>query len=161
MLRGGIASGNENTSNAVFLVFVCSCVYMCVSHVCGWVRGHVCAYMWRTGQPRVSSLRCLVSETWRTLNDWQDKNHYPWLPRSRLKMVFVTWWSSLVWEPWDLPASSSPLLGFNCLFFYQSWDICSPPHCSFLFISDYTVSPMLVLLSFFEDDIIQKHILLF
>lgn len=36
-----------------------------------------------------------------------------------------------------------------------------PPHCVFLFISDYTVSPMLVLLSFFEDDVIQKHILLF
>lgn len=160
MLRGGIASGDENTSDVVLLVFVCSCVYMCVSHVCGWVHVHVCAFMRRTGQPHVSSLRRLVSETWRTLNDCQGKNHYPWLPRSRLKVVFVSWWSSLVWEPWDLPAASSPLLGFGCLLFYQSWDICFP-HCFFLFISDYTVSLMLVLHSFFEDDVIQKHILFF
>lgn len=31
----------------------------------------------------------------------------------------------------------------------------------FLFISNYTVSLKLVLLSFFEDDVIQKHISLF
>lgn len=35
------------------------------------------------------------------------------------------------------------------------------PHCFFLLISDYIVSLMLVLLSFFEDDVIQKHILFF
>lgn len=47
---------NENTSDVMLFVFMCSCVYMCVNPVRGWVHVLVCACGGqRAGRPRVSS----------------------------------------------------------------------------------------------------------
>lgn len=99
VLHGGVADVNENTSDRMLFVFVCSCVSVCGCHL--WVG--VCACMCMHAE---KSLECHSSDAvhlgfWDMENtEWlSGQNHYLWLPKSWLKMAIVTWCSSLVWDP--------------------------------------------------------------